>query len=138
MISSLLSGILLKYVLPIVGVLAVLFGAYEYGHSRGSAQGYQEAWSVQQQTINKMVSEQNQQAEDNNKKIAEIESDSFESAFKVRQLQSQLQKQRTQIVKDYVQQNPQTSQSCGLDIPMVESINKIIQTGTTANQGDAK
>lgn len=149
-------GLLLKYGLPIVGAAAVLFGAYEYGHSTGYTSGhndgYQTAWNTQQVTINKMVTAENAQAEANNKAISDVESQSFAAAFQNKALQVQLEEKRQTVVKNYVQANPVSSQACGFDVPMVQAINELIQadpsivaqpvvpapTQAPVNQGDPK
>jgi hypothetical protein len=122
-----LLSIFLKYVLPILGALALLAAADEYGHSKGYQEGYQVAWNAQQTAINKMVAAENAQADANNKQIASIESDSFSAAFAAKAAQQKLEQTRTTVVTQYVKANPVTSQTCGLDVPAVQAINAIIQ-----------
>ena len=55
-------ALLLKYVLPVVAVIALLFGVYEWGHANGTDAGYKSGWDAQQVTINKMVSDANEEA----------------------------------------------------------------------------
>lgn len=120
-----------KYVLPILGVLALLFGVYEYGHSRGYnsgyASGHQVAWDTQQKTINAMVEQQNAQNKANNDKIASLESDSQTYANQIADLTNQLKQKRAQVVTKYVQANPQSSQTCGFDDTLSSAINQILQ-----------
>lgn len=123
-------SIILKYVLPALGGLALMFGIYEYGHSNGytsgHTDGYQTAWNTQQKTINKMVTDENKQAQANNKAISDVEIKSQQSATKVRVLQEQLAKKNAAVVTKYVNANPQTSQTCGFDVPMVNAINELL------------
>jgi len=135
-----LLGIILKYVVPVLGVVAILFGAYEYGRTAGYNAGHLAAWNTQQETINKMVTAENAQADANNKQIASIEQDSFNDAFAAKAAQAKLDATRTDIVQSYTKANPQTSQTCGFDIPMVQAINAIIQADPSNAQpsGDTK
>lgn len=123
--------LLLKYVLPVVGIAALLFGMYEWGHSKGYTEGntagYQTAWNTQQQTINKMQNDQNTQNTANNNKIAKLEQQSATDAQSIAQLQQQLQEKRTTVITKYVKANPQSSQTCGFDAPMVQAINQLIE-----------
>lgn len=119
--------VVLKYVLPILAVAGILFGVYEYGHSKGYDAGHQIAWDTQQKTINGMVDKENAQAEANNKAIASVEADSFKYATDNKNLQAQLDTKRTTVVTQYVQANPQSASSCGLDVPLVQAINQLIQ-----------
>jgi hypothetical protein len=137
---TVLISILLKYVLPLLGVIAIIFGVYEYGHSKGYNDGYTVAWNTQQATINKMVSAENAQADANNKQIASIEQDSFNDAFQAKVAQAKLETTRTTVIQTYTKANPQTSTTCGFDVPMVNAINAIIQADPANVQqaGDTK
>jgi len=127
-----------RYILIAAAFFAVLFGVFEWGHSVGREAGYQEAWNVQQKTINKMVDDENAQVQANNKKIADIEADSFKATFQNRSLQAQLVQARTKIAEQYAQSSPQSAQSCGFDIQMVQEINELIQADPSNSIGDQK
>lgn len=116
----------LKYVLPVVAVLGLLFGVYEYGHSKGYDSGYQVAWSAQQKTIQGMVDKQNAQTEAQNQRISDLEKKSQQDTVDLAAANMKAAITRETVVTQYVHDNPVIAASCGWDIPTVDAINALI------------
>lgn len=121
-----LLGPFIKYGVAALAVLAVLFGVYELGSSHGHTAGYKEAWDTQQKTINDMVTRQNAENQAFNDKITALEKASTAAANTIDDLQKQVQAKRTEVITKYVQMNPETSKTCGIDTSMAQTINAII------------
>jgi hypothetical protein len=123
---SLLTGTVGKYVAILLAVLAVLFGAYEYGSSHGYKSGYQVAWDTQQKTINNMVDAQNAEATAQNNKITTLEQSAADAWQTAQNQQKFVVSQRTTQVATYKAANPQVAASCGWSPATVNVINQMI------------
>lgn len=119
-------SLIVKYVLPIVGVLAALFGVYEYGHSNGYDSGYTVAWNKQQTTIQGMVNAQNAQTNVQNAKISSLEQNSMKDAQDLFAAKAAAVPKLQAVIQTYTKANPVVAQSCGWDVPTVQAINDMI------------
>jgi hypothetical protein len=115
-----------KYVAIILGVVAILFGAYEYGSSHGYQSGYQVAWDTQQKTINNMVTAQNDEAVAQNNKITTLEQSAADAWQTAQNQQKFVVTQRTTEVAAYTKANPQVAASCGFSPATVNVINQML------------
>jgi hypothetical protein len=126
-----ITTLLLRYVLPVVGVLALLFGTYEYGKSTGYntgyASGHQIAWDTQQKTINNMVDQQNLENTQANLKISALEFGSMTAQAQVTAAVTAAKNARAQAIADYKKANPVVAQSCGWSPSTVSVINQLLQ-----------
>lgn len=129
MLAFLGSG-LAKYVAIVLAIVAVLFGAYEYGSSHGYKSGYksgyQVAWDTQQKTINNMVDAQNAEAKAQNTKITTLEQSAADAWQTAQNQQKFVVGQRNTQVAAYKQANPQVAASCGFSPATVNVINQMI------------
>lgn len=116
----------LKYVLPVLAVAGLLFGVYEYGHSKGYDSGYQTAWNKQQATIQGMVDKQNAQTLAQNQKIDDLVKKSQQDTLDLAAANMRAAVTRETVVTQYVHDNPTIAASCGWDIPTVNTINQLI------------
>lgn len=121
-------SLILKYVLPVIAVLAILFGAVEYGKSVGHTAGYTEAWDAQQKTIQAMVYKDNAQTEAQNKKITDLETNAAKDASDLFAANAAAATTRATIITKYEKANPVVAASCGWDIPTVDAINDVIES----------
>jgi hypothetical protein len=125
--------LLLKYVLPLVAVLAILLGAFEAGSSHGYSKGYQVAWDTQQTTINKMVDANNLQVAANNGKLEQFESDAQAARADAASATFAAMTTRSRVVTQYREANPQAAKSCGWSLPTVQAINNILNAESPAS-----
>jgi len=130
---SVLVSIFFKYVLPVLAVVALFFGVFEYGKSQGYDAGHQAAWDQQQKTINGMVDAANALASENNRKISGLELDALSAQTQADALKAQVKTKRTQIVTVYKEANPQVAASCGWSGPTIAAINQILSAGQQAS-----
>lgn len=117
---------ILKYGLIALGIIGVLFGAYEYGHSSGYNSGYTVAWAAQQSTIQAMTNKENAQTTAQNKQITTVEQQAANAPSKIQQQTATTTKARDSVVIRYKKQYISVAQACGLDVPTVTAINQII------------
>lgn len=120
-----------KWILIIVGIMGILFGAYSYGHAAGEQSGYKTAWNIQQATIQAMVDKDNKQAAIQNGQIAALEATAASNAADAFAARAQAQLTRETVVNHYYSANPTTATTCGLDIPLVNAINALITADPT-------
>ena len=125
--------ILLKYVLPVVGVLALLFGVFEYGSSHGYNKGYTVAWNTQQQAINKLVDANNLEVSANNSKLEDFEQQAQAARADAASATFAAMTTRQTVVTQYRKANPQTAKNCGWSLPTVQAINNILGAATPAS-----
>jgi hypothetical protein len=118
-----------KYTLGALAIALVLFAAFEKGKADGHDAGYQQAWNVQQTTINKMTADETAQIQEANNKLSQLELSAMTSYAQAQQAQQAASKKRTQIVTVYKQANPQIANSCGWSIPTVQAIDQLIDVG---------
>lgn len=121
-----LLSIFLKYVVPVLGVIALLFGVYEYGHSKGYDTGYQAAWDKQQATIQGIVDVQNAQTKVQNAQIDSLVKKSQQDTLDLAAANMNANLARGTVITTYIQANPVVSKSCGWDLPTVDAINAIV------------
>jgi hypothetical protein len=128
-----LTIILLRYILPVVAVVALLVGAYTKGegdgHAAGYTDGYKIAWNAQQLAINKMVTAQNLENTTQNLKISGFEFGSMVAQAQVTKEVAQAKAARTTIIKRYIAANPTSAKACGWTPQTATAINQIIQAG---------
>jgi hypothetical protein len=125
---SFLVGVILKYVLPVLGVIALLFGVFEYGKSQGYDVGHQAAWDTQQQAINKLVAAQQLAADENDRKISGLELDANMAQQEAEAQAATAAKLRKNLAASYKSANPQVAASCGWSGPTISTINQILST----------
>lgn len=116
----------IKYVAILAVALGALFGAYEYGSSKGYKSGYTDAWNTQQLAINKMVDAQNAEVTAQNNKIATLEQAAADASSALKAEQQKKESQRNNIVTQYKAANPKVSQSPAWSPETVDTINKMI------------
>lgn len=124
-----------KYVLMALAAAAIGFGLFEtgsaHGYSKGHDVGYQTAWNTQQTAINKLVDNQNEETQAQNLKLSNLEMQASAADFAAQAARAQSQKVRTNVVIRYKQANPQVAASCGWSIPTVQSINQLLNAGSS-------
>lgn len=125
--------IFLKYVLPVLAVVAILLGAFEAGSSHGYSKGYAVAWHTQQDAINKMVNANNLKVEANNNKLEEFESAAQAARADAASATFAALTTRATVVTQYRKANPQAAKSCGWSLPTVQAINNILSAGQPAS-----
>lgn len=128
---STLISIGIKYVLPVLAVIALLFGIYEYGHSNGYNSGYSVAWAAQQKTIQGMVDKQNAQTLAQNQQIDALVKKSQQDTLDLAAANMKAALTRETVVTQYVKANPVVAASCGWDLPTVDAINALIAADPT-------
>jgi Flp pilus assembly protein TadG len=123
---ALLTSSVGKYVAIVLAVVAVLFGAYEYGSSHGYKSGYQVAWDTQQKAINNMVAAQNAETQAQNTKITTLEQSAADAWQTAQNQQKFVVTQRNTEVAAYQKANPQVAASCGFAPATVNVINQML------------
>jgi hypothetical protein len=132
-----LLSLFLKYVLPILGVIAVLFGVYEYGQSQGYNKGYTVAWNTQQTTINNMVTANSLAATTMNGKITTLEQNAAQDASDLFAANVKAATVRNTVVTKYKVAYPKIAASCGLDPVSTNAVNAIIDSDGMSGQTPA-
>jgi hypothetical protein len=125
-----ISTIVIKYLLPVLGGLALLFGVFEFGSSHGYSNGYTIAWNTQQTAINKMVTAQNLETDANNNKLQDFESAAQAARADAASATFAAMTTRADVVTRYLKANPQAAKTCGWSLPTVEAINNILGAGS--------
>lgn len=128
-----ISTLLIKYVLPIVGVMALLFGVFEFGSSHGYSKGYAVAWNTQQTAINNLTNADNLKILANNNKLEDFESQAQAARADAASATFAAMTTRQTVVTQYRKANPQTARSCGWSLPTVQAINNILSAGSSAS-----
>jgi hypothetical protein len=128
-----ITTLLIKYVLPIVGALALLFGVFEFGASHGYSKGYAVAWNTQQTAINTLTTADNLKILANNNKLEDFESQAQAARADAASATFAAMTTRATVITQYRKANPQTAKSCGWSLPTVQAINNILSAGSPAS-----
>jgi hypothetical protein len=128
-----LATILVRYVLPVVCVIALFFGMFELGSTHGYNDGYTKAWNTQQEAINKMVDANNAEVEANNNKLEDFEQQAQAAKADAASATFAAMTTRQTVITKYRTNNVKVAASCGWSLPTVQAINSIISAGQPAS-----
>lgn len=117
-----------KYGAMAVALVALLFGAYSYGHSQGSESGYKKGVDDMKPTVDKLTKDINDTRQAMATKAASITKEAVDSVVAAKDVQAVKETVRTQIVYKYIAAQPAISVQCGWSAPTVVAINALLDT----------
>ncbi len=121
-------------ILMLVIFAALLFAAYERGHSNGHEAGYKEGWDAQQTTVDTLTGKINAKTTAVNNKITELETKAADDSEIIRKVSAASQKTRVDIVTEFITKpvsvpvpgETKIIYECGLDVPAVTTVNLLL------------
>lgn len=122
-----MSALIMKYVVPVLAVLALLAGVYALGSSHGYKSGYQVAWDTQQKAIDKMANAETARNTKDNGVINTVEQAAPVAVAQVKQEVATQQTANVKIIREYYEKNPDLNKLCSWSQSTVGLINQVIQ-----------
>ncbi len=107
-------------------LLVVLAMAVHKAYEHIEDIGYQRGVAEKQKVIDAMLAQESKDNQALNDKITDLVNASKVAAGREFALQAQVQTKQTQIITQYVHDNPKSATSCAVDVPTVKAINQLL------------